>query len=77
VNTAAINLDKLRNIVQKFASHSFTTSQVADDYLQSDSASPSLDPHQFEDLLKRHAALLGIRPMPSSAGGDTVWVASV
>ena len=30
------NLDKLRNIVQKFGSHSFTTSQVATDYLQGD-----------------------------------------
>lgn len=77
VNTTTINLDKLRNIVQKFASHSFTTSQVATDYLQSESVSPTLEPHQFEDLLKRHAALLGIRPMPSSAGGDTVWVATV
>lgn len=77
VNPSSINLDKLRNIVQKFASHSFTTSQVASDYLEDDAAVPALDAHQFEDLLKRHAALLGIRPMPSSAGGDTVWVASV
>ena len=74
VNTVPINLDKLRNIVQKFGSTSFTTSQVASDYLQ-DSA--GLEAAQFEDLLKRHAALLGIRPMPSSAGGDTVWVAAV
>jgi hypothetical protein len=74
VNTLPINLDKLRNIVQKFGSTSFTTSQVASDYLQ-DGAGPEAT--QFEDLLKRHAALLGIRPMPSSAGGDTVWVAAV
>lgn len=77
MNTATINLDKLRNIVQKFASHSFTTSQVAADYLQEDGGSPSLEPHQFEDLLKRHAALLAIRPLPSSAGGDTVWVSAM
>lgn len=76
MNTASINLDKLRNIVQKFERHSFTTSQVATDYLQGDSAS-ALESHQFDDLLKRHAALLGIQPLPSSAGGDTVWVASV
>lgn len=76
MNTATINLDKLRNIVQKFASHSFTTSQVASDYLQGDGAL-TLEPHQFEDLLKRHATLLGIRPQPSSAGGDTVWVSAL
>jgi hypothetical protein len=73
---AHINLDKLRNIVQKFGSHSFTTSQVATDYLQGDNAS-ALEAHQFEDLLKRHAALLAIRPLPSSAGGDTVWVSAM
>lgn len=77
MNTATINLDKLRNIVQKFANHSFTTSQVATDYLQDDSGSSALESHQFEDLLKRHAALLAIRPMPSSAGGDTVWVSAL
>lgn len=71
-----INLDKLRNIVQKFASHSFTTSQVAQEYLQGENH-PSLREAHFEDLLKRHAALLGIAPQPSSAGGDTVWVAAV
>lgn len=76
MNTSTINLDKLRNIVQKFANHSFTTSQVAQDYLQGESQS-ALRESQFEDLLKRHAALLGIQPMPSSAGGDTVWVAAV
>lgn len=76
VNTATINLDKLRNIVQKFDTHSFTTSQVASDYLQGETH-PALDAHQFEDLLKRHAALLGIRPQPSSAGGDTVWTSAV
>jgi hypothetical protein len=76
VNSAAINLDKLRNIVQKFGCHSFTTSQVASDYLQGDSASV-LESYQFEDLLKRHAALLGIRPLPSSAAGDTIWVSAM
>lgn len=76
MNTVHINLDKLRNIVQKFGSHSFTTSQVATDYLQGDNAS-ALEAHQFEDLLKRHAALLAIRPLPSSAGGDTVWVSAM
>ena len=76
VNTTTINLDKLRNIVQKFESHSFTTSQVASDYLQGEQA-PSLLESQFDDVLKRHSALLGIRPMPSSAGGDTVWVSAV
>ncbi|WP_370680624.1 hypothetical protein [Comamonas sp. GB3 AK4-5] len=74
MNTAPINLDKLRNIVQKFGSTSFTTSQVASDYLQDGG---QIDAAQFEDLLKRHAALLGIRPMPSSAGGDTVWLTAV
>jgi hypothetical protein len=49
---------------------------VATDYLQGDNAS-ALEAHQFEDLLKRHAALLAIRPLPSSAGGDTVWVSAM
>ena len=76
MNTATINLDKLRNIVQKFSTHSFTTSQVVSDYLQGD-AQQGPDARQFEDLLHRHAVLLGIRPMPSSAGGDTVWTAAM
>lgn len=70
-----INLDKLRNIVQKFGAHSFTTQQVAADYQQNEPPSPHETPHRFEDLLRRHATLLGISAQPSSAGGDTIWKA--
>ena len=71
---APINLDKLRNAVQKFGAMSFTTSQVASDYHQEDGLQ-DVDAQRFEDLLRRHAALLGISAQPSSAGGDTVWQA--
>jgi len=73
--TAPINLDKLRNAVQKFGTMSFTTSQIAADYHRDDAAIKDVDAQRFEDLLRRHAALLGIAPQPSSAGGDTVWQA--
>lgn len=72
---APVNLDKLRHAVQKFGAMSFTTSQVADDYQAGDSAMSDLDTQRFEELLHRHAALLGIAAQPSSAGGDTVWQA--
>ena len=70
-----INLDKLRNAVQKFGTMSFTTSQLAADYHHEDSTPQDIDSQRFEDLLRRHAALLGISAQPSSAGGDTVWQA--
>lgn len=70
-----VNLDKLRNAVQKFGVMSFTTSQVAVDYQQGDDSTSAPDAQRFEALLHRHAALLGIAPQPSSAGGDTVWQA--
>lgn len=70
-----INLDKLRNAVQKFGAMTFTTSQLAADYHQEDTTLQDIDSQRFEDLLRRHAALLGISAQPSSAGGDTVWQA--
>jgi nitrogen regulatory protein PII len=70
-----INLDKLRNAVQKFGSNSFTTAQVAGDYQQGEGNLGDAGMQRFEELLRRHAALLGISPQPSSAGGDTVWMA--
>ena len=72
---APINLDKLRNAVQQFGAMSFTTSQVAADYHRDEGLVGSGDTERFEDLLRRHASLLGIAPQPSSAGGDTVWQA--
>lgn len=72
---ATINLDKLRNAVQKFGAMSFTTSQLAADYHQEEGAISDSEAHRFEELLRRHAPLLGIAPQPSSAGGDTVWQA--
>jgi len=71
----AINLDKLRNAVQSFGAMSFTTSQIAADYHQSASSAGDYDALRFDELLHRHAALLGIAAQPSSAGGDTVWQA--
>lgn len=70
-----INLDKLRNAVQKFGTLSFTTSQVAADYHQGETGVTEQDALRFDELLRRHAALLGITAQPSSAGGDTVWQA--
>lgn len=72
---AAINLDKLRNAVQRFGAHSFTTGQLATDYMQDQPTANLIEVQRFEDLLHRHATLLGITPQPSSAGGDTVWLA--
>lgn len=70
-----INLDKLRNAVQKFGTNSFTTTQLAEDYQYGAAAFGDAGMQRFEEALHRHAALLGITPQPSSAGGDTVWTA--
>lgn len=70
-----INLDKLRNAVQRFGAMSFTTSQISADYHQGQSSAGDHDALRFDELLRRHAALLGIAAQPSSAGGDTVWQA--
>lgn len=72
---APINLDKLRHAVQRFGTHSFTTGQLATDYMHDQPTPNTVAIQRFEDLLHRHAALLGITPQPSSAGGDTVWLA--
>ncbi|MBD7959674.1 MULTISPECIES: hypothetical protein [Comamonas] len=72
---ATVNLDKLRNAVQQFGAMSFTTSQVATDYHRGENSVSDSDVQHFDGLLHRHAALLGIAPQPSSAGGDTVWQA--
>lgn len=73
--STAINLDKLRNAVQQFGAMSFTTSQIAADYQEGENDMNDQDALRFEALLRRHAALLGIAPQLSSAGGDTVWQA--
>ena len=72
---SSINLDKLSNAVQKLGVVSFTTSQVAADYHRGEHNVSDLEARRFDELLHRHAALLGISPKPSSAGGDTVWQA--
>lgn len=74
--TTPINLDKLRNAVQRFGAMSFTTSQVAADYDQGEGGLTDRDALRFDELLRQHAALLGIAAQPSSAGGDTVWQAT-
>ena len=73
--SAPINLDKLRNAVQKFGSHSFTTVQVARNYQGDEQQLSAADTQHFEALLRRHAALLGIAPQVSGTGGATVWQA--
>ena len=65
------NLDKLRNIVQRFGPHSFTAAQVATEY--EGSAASSESTKTFDELLQRHAAVLGIQAVAGSAG---VWKAS-
>ena len=55
------NLDKLRNIVQKFAHSDFTAAQVAADYWDGAADQIAASREQFEALLHRNAALLGIR----------------
>ena len=67
-------LDKLRNIVQKFGASSFTTDQVASEYGGAPATAESIE--QFDALLQRHAAVLGIHSVPGSGGqghGATVW----
>ncbi|GAB2480143.1 MAG: hypothetical protein ACN6O3_00115 [Comamonas sp.] len=69
----SINLDKLRNIVQKFQHRDFTAAQVAADYWDSAKGDEygglvTTSRHiQFEQLLLRNAALLGIQPVPGEA----------
>lgn len=74
-SVAPINLDKLRNAVQRFGNLSFTTAQVASDYDHGETLSGEMDTQQFEVLLQRHATVLGISPRVSGAGGNTVWQA--
>ncbi len=68
------NLDKLRNIVQKFGASSFTTDQVASEYEDAPATAESTE--QFDALLQRHAAVLGIHAVAGSGGpghGAKVW----
>lgn len=68
-----INLDKLRNAVQKFGAMSFTTAQIAADYYREEMEVSATSLHNFEDILHRHAALLGLRTLSSPADTHTVW----
>lgn len=65
------NLDKLRNIVQRFGPHSFTTEQVVVEYQESPATSESRQ--LFDELLSRHAAVLGIQAVSGAAEGQSVW----
>lgn len=62
----SINLDKLRNIVQKFTHRDFTAAQIADDYWEGASDQAVASGPQFEAILQRNATLLGIQ----SVGND-------
>ena len=68
---SAPNLDKLRNIVQRFGSTSFTTAQVASEY--DDSPVSSDTARLFDELLARHATVLGIQAVH---GEHSVWQAA-
>ncbi len=65
------NLDKLRNIVQRFGAHSFTASQVATEY--EGSAASGATARTIDELLAHHAAVLGIQAVPGSVA---VWKAN-
>ena len=65
------NLDKLRNIVQSFGSHSFTAAQVAPEHEASAASSESAK--TFDEQLSRHAAVLGVQAVADSPG---VWQAA-
>lgn len=64
------DLDKLRNIVQKFGTSSFTTAAVAREYGQG--AASDEDVAQLEEQLRRHAPVLGIQAQPAH-DTPTVW----
>ena len=64
------NLDKLRNIVQKFGAHSFTSAQVAREYEDAPASAETAE--QFDSVLHQHAAVLGIQVV-AGTGGATVW----
>ncbi|MCS4294334.1 hypothetical protein M2375_002567 [Comamonas sp. BIGb0152] len=61
----SINLDKLRNIVQKFIHRDFTAAQIADDYWDGATEQIGASGAQFEAVLQRNAALLGIQAVGS------------
>ncbi|WP_027014516.1 hypothetical protein [Comamonas composti] len=65
------NLDKLRNIVQRFGPHSFTTAQVASEY--EDGPANAEATAQLESWLNRHATVLGIHAVSHAQGSVTVW----
>ena len=56
----SINLDKLRNIVQKFQHNDFTAAQIAADYWDGATEQIAASRDQFEAVLQRNATLLGI-----------------
>lgn len=64
------NLDKLRNIVQKFGAHSFTSAQVAREYEDAPASAETAE--RFDAVLKQHATVLGIDVVPGTTG-STVW----
>lgn len=67
---AQIDLDKLRNIVQKFDASSFTAAVIASEYAQRPASDE--DVALFEEQLQRHAPVLGIHPQ-DGGGTATVW----
>ncbi len=71
-STAQLDLDKLRNIVQKFDAYSFTAALVANEYTQS--AASDEEVALFAEHLQRHAQVLGIQAQPAQGStATTVW----
>ena len=64
---SSINLDKLRNIVQKFQHSDFTAAQVASDYWEGEADQVAASRDQFESLLQRTATRLGIREVGATS----------
>lgn len=62
-----LNLDKLRNIVQKFGASAFSPAQVAREYSYDEEAPSEELTAQFADALQRHAVVLGIQAVPGAA----------
>ena len=63
----SLNLDKLRNIVQKFGAGAFSPAQVAHEYGNGEAAPTDEVTAQFTEALQRHAVVLGIEPAPGTA----------
>ena len=73
-STVQLDLDKLRNSVQKFDAYSFTAALVANEYIHGEAAASDELVAFFAEQLQRHAQVLGIQAQPAPNNGSaTVW----